>query len=213
MKSLLLFSLTFLFGFTLFAQVNIGLQGGYVKAWEEYRRDLPDDAQIHIEGFRFGASAYGAITSALSVGIEPNYVRRGAACEPGFVFFNQDTKLKLDYVELPLNVRFQHQLLTPRLEAFVSAGYSASYLLQAQREITDLSTGEVISDDKLPMEDSNMRRWDHGVRAAGGLMYHFSKFTVLAKYDRYYGQIDVEKSFTSQNREMSITTGITMPLR
>lgn len=66
--TLLIFSFT-----TLGAQVELGLTGGYVKAWEEYQRDdLPEDANIHVEGFRIGITAYTPLNHFLSLGAEPN---------------------------------------------------------------------------------------------------------------------------------------------
>ncbi len=199
---------------TLDAQVELGLTGGYVKAWEEYQReDLPQDAPIHVEGFRVGLTAYADLNRFISIGTEPAYVQRGAACEPGFVIFNQDTKLSLNYAELPLHLRLRHQLFTPKLEVFASAGYSLSYLLDAEREVIDLSTKEVIFNEKLDLERANMHRIDHGLRAGGGLRYNFNRFALLAKYERYYALTDVDKSTTSRNREMGVTLGVTYLVR
>lgn len=140
-------------------------------------------------------------------------MQRGAACEPGFVVFNQDTKLSLNYAELPLHLRVRYQLFTPKLEVFANAGYSISYLLNADREIIDLTTQNIIFNEKLDLETANMRRIDHGLRAGGGLRYNFNRFALLGKYERYYAFTDIDKSITSRNREMSLTLGLIYVVR
>jgi len=197
---------------TGFAQWQVGIQVGYVKAWEEYRVELPEDARIHVEGFRLGATVYRPIGQSLSVGVEPSYVQRGAACEPGFIVFNRDTKLFLDYLELPLLAQYSQQLFSPRLEAIVGAGYSLGYLLSANRQVFDLGSGSILSDDDLDIPNSSMRRIDHGFRAAVGLNYHFSTFSITARYARFYAMTDVDRELTSRNREMSLNLGISTTL-
>jgi len=112
-----------------------------------------------------------------------------------------------------LHLRARHQLFSPRLEVFANVGYSVSYLLNAEREIIDLTTQNIIFNEKLDLETANMRRIDHGMRAGGGLRYNFNRFALLGKYERYYAFTDVDKSITSRNREMSLTLGLVYLVR
>ena len=80
------------------AQFVLGLKSGATKAWEDYGDVVtPDGANIHINGFQLSGLAYYKITPNFWVGMEPGWVERGAACEPGFLIFNEDTKLFLNY--------------------------------------------------------------------------------------------------------------------
>ena len=76
------------------AQWIVGLKSGLAKSWEEYGSvNLPEDAAIHVHGLQIAGLAYYQFSSTVWLGIEPGYVERGAACKPGFVIFNGDTRL------------------------------------------------------------------------------------------------------------------------
>jgi len=196
------------------AQSSIGLKAGYVKAWEEYGDvGLPDDAPIHIRGLQISALAYTHLHRNLEIGIEPGFVQRGAACEPGFVIFRQDTKLMLNYAELPLILKGKIKLLNSKIEVFGKLGYGVSMILKATREVRDLSgVFPPVKTDLDIKNNENMERWDHGVYSSLGVAYNLGKHQIFFESSFYHGLRDVDKWNTSMNRSLQFNVGYMISL-
>src|SRR6185369_7803856 len=97
--TLLLFCL-FVFANHLGAQVSLGFRAGYNNSWENYGDvNLPDNAKTHVNGMHFTGLAYVKADQYFSIGVEPGYVQKGAACFPGSFLFFYDTKFQLNYIE------------------------------------------------------------------------------------------------------------------
>jgi len=194
------------------AQISIGLKAGYVKAWEEYGDvELPDDAQIHVGGFQISALAYAQISNNLEIGIEPGFVQRGAACIPGFIDFNQDTKLLLNYGELPLILKGKINLLGSKIEVFGKLGYGVSMIINGSSEVRDLSgVFPPVKTDLDIKNNETMERWDHGLYSGLGVAYNFGKNQIFFESNFYHGLRDVEKFNTSKNRSLQFNVGYMM---
>lgn len=211
MKNLKLVLLVVLSGLTsqAFAQFSVGIRGSYVKAWEEYGNvGLPDDAQIHVHGFQVSALAYYSLNKYLQVGIEPGFVRRGAACEPGFIIFNNDTKLLLNYVELPIMLKGRLPLLNNKLEIFGKVGYGVSRLTSAHRELMMLGTTEPPIKIKLDVNNNeSLNNFDHGLYGGLGVGFNMGKNQLFLEANFYHGMKDVDTWNTSKNRSMQLGAG------
>src|SRR5258706_10912626 len=116
--STLLFSLICCFSFfQINAQFSVGVRGGVNKAWEDYGDvEVPPNAQTHVFGFQTSALAYFEISKHFSIGVEPGYAQRGAACVPEFITFQGDSKLLFNYVELPLMLSLKFPVLKEKFE-------------------------------------------------------------------------------------------------
>lgn len=202
------------------AQLRIGIQGGLSNAWEEYGDvGLPDDAEIDIRGFNISGMVYYEVNTYLSLGVEPGYSKRGAACIPGWnneriPFFNGDTKLFLHYIEMPLMVEGRFPLWKDKLDVFGKLGYGASFLGSAFEETVDLSSDpEETFRSRIDLANSeSLRRIDHGLYSAAGFRLHFSKQSLFVSVNHYRGLRDADPENKSLNRDLGLRVGWMMVL-
>lgn len=200
---------------TLQAQVVLGLKSGATKAWEDYGDvATPEGANIHINGFQLSALAYYKIKPNFWVGMEPGWVERGAACEPGFLIFNEDTKLFLNYLEVPVMAAVQLPIYKQQLHLRAKAGFGAAYIASAFREIRDLNNVEPTTRNRLTFEgEGAMNRWDYGFHGGLALSYSLGKHEILLDGNYYYGLPDVDAFVTSRNRTLNISIGYLIHLQ
>ena len=197
------------------AQFSIGIKGGFTKAWEDYGDvDLPEDAEIDVSGFNISGLAYYRLNNYLQVGIEPGYIQRGAACVPGWnggfdPIFEGDTKLFLNYAELPLMVSGNVSFFQKKFEIFGKAGYGLTFLTTAYSEEIDLGSDEPAIRTKLTLDDdsSNLNRWDHGFYGGLGIAYNLGRNQFFVESDYFMGLKDAERSNTSKNRSIDFSIG------
>jgi hypothetical protein len=197
------------------AQYSVGLQGGYTRAWEEYGdADIPENAKIHIHGFHISALIYSPFHKHLFIGSEPGFVRRGAACVPGFQVFTNETKFLFNYIEIPLFIKYQIPFGTSKWSLHGKAGYSGSWLVSGTRiDITNQGWGQVTTETKLDFDtESEFQRFDHGLHAGIDLCYNV-KNAQLFMYSSYYNSfVDAVDFTTSKNRGINFGLGCTLPI-
>ena len=186
------------------AQVSLGIKTSYVKAWEEYGDvGLPDDAEIHVNRFNISALAYYNINDFVAVGIEPGFMQKGAACEPGFIIFGADAKLLLNYIEAPVMLKLNTPVIGNTLSIFGKVGVGGSRLETAFREI-DLTDhpGSVVRTKLDLEEEGSMNKWDYGFHGALGLAVNLGKHQLFAETNIYHGLKDVDPENRSENRTL-----------
>ncbi|MEM1321212.1 MAG: outer membrane beta-barrel protein [Bacteroidota bacterium] len=196
------------------AQLSVGVKGGYTRAWEFYDRDdLPDNAEIHIHGYHITGMIYTSIGQHFSIGAEPGFIQRGAACIPGFIDFNSDRRMDLNYVEVPLMLSGRIKLFNNKFSIYGKIGAGAAFLTSVYEEqVAFISPiGEVIPMDpivreKIDLDNSRLRRWDFGLYSNLGFAYHFGPNQIFLETGYYHALRDADTGFTSQNR--SINTGM-----
>lgn len=196
------------------AQISIGVKGGYTKAWEFYNRDLPETAEISVNTFNFSALLYKPLSKRLQIGIEPGYAKRGAACVPGWgPVFVADTRLFLNYVDLPVMVSGGIPFWKKRFEVFGKAGYGISRLVSAFEQSTLTDWENPGPRQPLPLKDSEtLNRIDHGAHGAAGLSMKLGPGKIMLETDWYMGFRDADKGTTSKNRTASINFGYMISL-
>lgn len=190
------------------AQFSLGVKGGYARVWQKYGDvDLPDDAQIHVNGIYLSTLAYYDINKFLRIGIEPGYAKRGAACVPGFTVFLSDTKLRLSYIEMPVMIMIK----TPTLEFiefFVKAGYGPSVIISAYSEVSTLGSEDPPERVELVIRRSGiLNRWDHGLYTGIGIAFNLGPNKIFVETDYYLGFRDVVPFETSKNRSTHLGLG------
>lgn len=193
------------------AQISISLKAGASKAWQDYGPDvlLPDGAETHIYGLNTTLSAYYDLGKYLRVGIEPGYVRRGAACEPGFIGpFIGDTKLLLDYVQMPLMVSGKLPLMKERFELFAKLGYGPSVMMGAAREEIILNGDEPAQVRREDLSDfSQLNRWGHGAYGGIGMGLNLGPNQIFLECQGYASFRDANSFNVSKNRSININLG------
>ena len=214
LKSTLFLFLLCLTPVLLQAQISVGLKAGYTTAWEYYNSDLPDDAQIDVNGFNVSAMAYKPLGKHLAIGIEPGFVKRGAACIPGWEpIFASDTKFILNYLEAPAMLSGKLPLFKGKLEALGKVGYGVSWLATAFAETTFFLPETPVTRDQIVLrKGSLLNRVDHGAYAGLGIAVPFGPGKVLLESDFYLGLRDAERFNTSQNRSVDLSLGYVISL-
>jgi hypothetical protein len=203
------------------SQIVIGIKSGFSDAWQDYGAvPLPPDAETHIKGYNVSLEVYKPINKYLRLGIEPGFVKRGAACVPGWdgrggigidPIFIGDTRFLINYVELPVNMMFSLPVFKSNFTVFVKGGYGVSVVASAVEEKIYFRGGEPTDQiDRTPIvlgENSILNRWDHGVYAGAGLSYSLQAHSIFLEYDFYAGQRDAERFNTSRNRVADFSAG------
>ncbi len=202
------------FPFLSKAQISVGIKGGYTTAWEFYNTNLPEGADISVDGFNVSAMIYKPLGKHLQIGIEPGYVQRGAACIPGWQpIFAADTRLLLNYVEAPVMLSGKIPLLNGRMEIFGKVGYGFSRLVRAyqQNTLTDWENPEPKS--RIPLNGFNgLNEWDHGVYTGAGIGMKAGPGKLTLEVNHYLGLRDATEGATSKNRSLNFNVGYSISL-
>ena len=200
------------------AQITVGIKSGYTRAWEKYDVEVPEDAEIHVKGFNIAALAYLKLNNFLSIGIEPGYVERGAACIPGWdggidPGFDGDTELFLKYAELPFMLQGNLPLFKGKLEAFGKAGYGLAYMTAAYERTVDLDGINPPVRNKLDLSNNvRLNRFDHGFHGTVGMGYKLGNGQIFIE-TAYFGSFShADRANFSRNRNLNFNLGYTIGL-
>lgn len=196
------------------AQWTVGFKTGIAKSWEEYGPvDLPRDAVIHVHGMQVSGLVYYQMNPIVWLGIEPGYVERGAACKPGFVIFNRDTRLRLRYVELPLKVVANLPLFPEILYIRPHLGFGVAFATNAYEEVINTTDDSLVRRTRLSFQDDDaMRRWDYGGYAGVSLSYYLGKHQLILDGNYYRAVPNVDPNLTSRNRSLAVSLGYLIQL-
>ncbi|MCH8903355.1 MAG: outer membrane beta-barrel protein [Bacteroidetes bacterium] len=199
------------FSLQISAQISLGIKGGYVKAWAEYGDIiLPDNATIHVNRFQVSGLAYFKVNNYVSIGIEPGFAQRGAACFPGWVNFEDSVEISLllTYLEWPLMVSVNIPVFSEKFEVFGKVGYGAARVLTAYRIDSFLEGDELPIKTRLTSGPPPfLRGLDNGIYGSLGLGYNLGQNQIFLESNYYYGMRDVERSSTSKNRSLHFALG------
>lgn len=218
----LIFAVTLLTSVSVSAQWSVGASAGYTRAWQNYGDViLPDGAVTHIHGFNSEVQVYYNLNRFLSVGVEPGFTRRGAACVPGWngginpnPIFPGDSRFLLDYVEAPLMIQANFGMFNNRFTIQPSIGYGWAVMVNGREEVVNLETGEVeITRDMGIGQGTNLSRWDHGLHSSLKLGCQFGKHGFFAQSGYYFGLMDAEVWNTSKNRALNFNLGYSFQLQ
>lgn len=192
----------------LHAQFTVGLKSGFTRAWEDYGDiGLPENAVIHVNGFHLSGLFYYQIGKRFQVGLEPGFVKRGAACEPGFSTFEGDSKLLLSYLELPLMLSYRQPLTQNGFSVLSKIGFGAAQITTAYQEVVDLRGDTPPVRTRITDDIRLINRLDYGFYGSLGLAYPVGRSQVFLSADYYYGLRDVDSWFDSQNRSLNLSIG------
>ena len=205
----------FLFSIHSHAQFSLGLKGGATKAWQNYGEvELPEDAVTHVWGYNISLMTYYKLGNHIELGMEPGYIKRGAACIPGWNIgsqpvFEGDTKFLLDYVEIPLFVYGKVPVYKDRIRFMAKAGYGISFMIKAIREEMIIDSDSPPNRFEMATRQSSLLNWiDHGFYFGSGFELKIKNHYVFLESDFYLSPVDTEKFNTSQNRNISFCIGV-----
>ena len=214
-----------LFFFALFisihanAQFSFGIKGSYHSAWQEYGNDFGGNGNdLKIKGFSTSLMAYYAVGKHIEVGTEPGYIRRGAACEPGFFLNNPyltgDATLYANYLTVPLFIKTKIPLFKGCASIFVKGGGGPSYLVDGYRQVNLqwMPDGTTQIQDINFEEEPSLRRWDWGLNGSAGLGVNLGPGALQVSYEMYRSLMDMNKELTSKNRNAGFALGYVIRL-
>lgn len=198
--------------YTLQAQFSIGIKGGYTLAWPDYGTVvLPDNAQTAVNGLNGGLILAYRIGKKISVNIEPGYVQRGAACEPGWQpIFAGDSRLLMDYVEFPVMFSLHQPIFRNKMNVNLKAGYGFSRIVSAYREEFFINSSETVSRTKLDLNDplsTSLVKTDHGIYGGVSIGYNLSTGTVFLESTYYHGLKNVDRENFIKNNSVNFNAG------
>lgn len=212
----LVFAISLLASASVSAQLSVGASEGYTRAWQHYGDVvLPENAVTHIHGYNAELQVYYKLNRFLSLGVEPAFTRRGAACVPGWngdinpnPVFPGDSRFLLDYVEAPIMIQGNFSLFEERFIIQPALGYGWSVMVQGREEVVNLETEEVVMTRDMGIgEGNNLSRWDHGFHGSLKLGWQFGKHGVFAQSSYYFGLMDAEAWNASKNRALNFNLG------
>lgn len=215
-KIIYCFLLAGLFANSLSAQVTLGVKSFYNTAWQQYSEDLLILRQdVYIHNFGGGLTFQYAIDEHLSIGIEPGFVQRGAACLPGFnlPIGGIEATLVGSYIEAPLTLEGHLFAWQERVQFFAKAGAGYSYMIGGYRQI-DFQNPEVPAErTNLDFsQEPNLNRFDFGFYGSGGFGVKAGPGYITAECRYYHGMPNVDKNQESRNRAISYGLGYRVTL-
>ena len=207
MKKLIVLCFVLVISSSCFSQLSVGVKSGYTKAWDYYGNvNLPPDAEIHIHSRHLSLMAYKQMNERYSLGIEPGYIKRGAACVPGWIpIFVGDSRIFVDYIELPVLINMNFNLIKNRLILRAKIGAGAAIGIHAEEEVTLIG-----SDDPPIVTEIDFRRlnrWDYGLYNGLGLSYPIGNGELTIESSYYHGIRDLDPNTTSENRSFNLSLG------
>lgn len=197
----------------IYAQLSVGLQVETGESWQYYGEQTEINGfDQRISHYGFSAALFYAISPKISVGVKPAYMRRGAACFPGFAGIEQpvvqDATIYANYVQLPLLAQMNFPV-TNRFSVFAEAGGGFSYLLDGHWQLLlfDNLEGNAERRDIDFESDTFLNRYDFAAQGSLGFAYQMGPGQVQLAGGYYHGFLDVNDNNTSENRTWSLSLG------
>ena len=214
-QTILLSCFVLFVSFTATAQFSFGLKGSYHKAWQFYGDDFEgtgDGNGLKIKGFSTSLMAYYHFGNNLGIGTEPGYIRRGAACEPGFFlnnpYLNAEATIYANYLTAPVFISYQQPILQNRLAILVKCGGGPSYLLDGYREVVlEIDPANTQAQDIDFAQEPQLNRWDIGLNAGVGVGVPIGPGQLQVEYEYYRSLSDMNELITSKNRNAGLALG------
>lgn len=193
----------------LSAQFYAGVKSGYTKAWQDYGNTrLPADAKTHNHSYHLSTVFNYQVNTWLGLRAEPGYVRRGAACEPGFINFNSDTKLSVHYVNIPIGFVFLSPTFLNRFRFYSKIAASMSSVLSGTRKIMSLPNGDLLTKEKLNFDpEERYNQIVIGFQGGLGANFALGEHQIFVESVCYHGMLDVDSWNTSNNKTLQISVG------
>ena len=206
-----------LFSYSAQAQFSLGIKGGYTLAWPDYGTVvLPEYAETAVNGVNGGLILSYRISNRISINADPSYVQRGAACEPGWQpIFAADSRLLLDYVELPVMISFNQPVFHNKWNVSLKAGYGFSKIVSAHREEFFISSSKTVYRTKLDLDDpfsTSIVKTDHGAYGGLSVGYNLTFGSIFFESTYYHGMKNVDTENFLKNNSVNFNFGYIVSL-
>jgi len=203
--------------FSAISQSQLGIYVGYTDAFQQYADgvEIPDNADTSIDGLNVGFVITKDLKKNYQLESRLGYIRRGAACEPGFFenpggdlgAFLGDTDLLIDYAELPIKVNGGFSLFNEKLKLSGGIGYGISYAFNAKRVINTQSFSPAETSVEIG-DGGRLKRIDHGFYYGTKLELNLNSIRLFGMAELYGSMRDAEAFNVSKNRSASFSIGV-----
>ena len=167
-------------------EAEFGVKGGF-NISNMYTENADDENVLY--GFNAGVYATFPMSDLISIQPELYYTTKGSELKYNNSFIEGNTKLRLDYIQLPVMVKFNVG------EHFnIHVGPYGAFMVGAKvKSENDLGIFEV--DEKLDTDD--FEKFEFGV--AAGVEFAFDPLTVGLRYDYGLTTVGKEQDFMGSN--------------
>jgi len=203
-----LFSLLLLLSFTAIrAQTSFGVLSGYNRSQTQYDVEVPEDAHTHIHSWHVSGWMTVPLGNRIKLNTELGFIQRGAACMPGWVDFNQDSELRLQYGQLAVNTSYD-LIRWKRLTIAAYLGAGGAYLLSANETVLDSwNDWEIRRELDLDDGNSQLNRLDLGAHYGGVISFRAGCGQLLTRIGGYRGFVHVNEDNFSLSRDWVVSLG------
>ncbi len=199
----------------LWAQYQVGVIGG-VNLANIHSDEMKDNLGMDLQNrtlFGAGAMFDAGLSEHFALRFEPMFLRKGAETKATENDVETISRLKMDYLELPLMARFSLGSEMSKAKPFLLAGPSVGFLLRAksESEFADITTEADIKDE--------LKNLDYGINFGGGLTLKAGNANLFVEGRYNLGLADVDDSANDngvdvhvKNRGLELFAGIALPL-
>lgn len=164
---------------------SVGIKGG-VNFTNLYTEDVDDNNVL--TSFNAGLFANFPVSNSVSLQPELLYSRKGSELVYDNVFASGTTKLKLNYLELPVLLKLN---VTPNFN--IHLGPYVAYLLDG-KATNETDSGSFDFEENIDNDDLN--KWDYGLSA--GVGFDFESTSIGVRYNYGLQTIGKERTFAGE---------------
>ncbi|NSL89560.1 PorT family protein [Chitinophaga sp. Mgbs1] len=204
------------------AQVSLGLRGGYVNSWTDFKQSGNGSNRVNtnsLDGWQAGFYLNVPLLKNLHLQPGLSYITKGTKLEttagqPSNIFVPGATAIKLKYLELPVNLVYKVPIGIGKL--VIGAGPYAAYCVRGDYDLAIYSDGKEVQNSSQRVDfkkDPNvfttsfrLQRWDAGLNATAGIEFN-CYVTVGVNYS--LGMMDIDRANAAlKNRYFGINIGV-----
>lgn len=199
------------------AQVSMGIRGGYVNTGLATSQNSTAPGTSPLDNWQAGAYLNIPLFERGYLQAGAGYIVKGAGLDYTVLhpdlFASGPTSLKLQYLELPVNMVYKLPVSFGKL--LVGAGPYAAYCLRGHYNVAAFDGTKLVQSGSQQLNfnrspnifgtNINLQRWDAGLNFIAGIEFN-CLFTLTAHYG--YGLIDLDKSSGDlKNRYWGVSLG------
>lgn len=208
------------------AQWSFGIKATANKNWynDVELNPLKKGPDSKLRQLQVSAQVYRQLGKHFSIGLEPGVVKRGTNdpfsnnyygcfifCGTGLDYgrFPYDhTAVFMDYIQLPLQVKYHQGLFKNKLEAYAKIGYGISYAVAGYTEAENFYLFETPQVEQIAFsKDADFKRWDNGIYAGLGFGFQMPVGTIFTEIEMYQGLKYVHEYVFIKNRSRGFSLG------
>ncbi|MFY0253142.1 outer membrane beta-barrel protein [Chitinophaga sp. 30R24] len=200
------------------AQASLGIRAGFASAGLGSSGGNAISPNARLDNWQAGAYADVPLFTSGYIQIGVNYLVKGAELDhplthPLNLFTSGASKLKLQYLELPVNFVYKQPVSFGKL--IIGAGPYGAYCTRADYKLSIFNDGRLIQSSSQHLDfdsspnvlgtDMSLQRWDAGINFIAGL--ELKSFLTL---DFHYSQGLLDMNKLSNNKLKNNYWGITL---